>query len=81
MMIELFSRTEALMSDLSCTRNLVVLGWLHTWETPNRTQTQGLRRTSEPGIGKCCVAKDPVCRSIGSSKRAHTCYRPPSRLG
>ena len=33
--------TEALMSNLSCTRTLVTLGWLHIGGTPNRTQTQG----------------------------------------
>lgn len=45
------SFTEALMSNLSCTKTLVILGWLHTWGTPNRTQAQGMRRTSEPAIG------------------------------
>ena len=40
------------MSDLSYTKTLVIFGWLHTWGTPKRTQTQGLRRTSEPAIGK-----------------------------
>lgn len=27
--------TEAVMSDLSCTRILVILGWLHIWGIPN----------------------------------------------
>lgn len=37
------SMTEVLMSDLSCTKTLVVFGWLHAWGTPKRTQIQGLR--------------------------------------
>ena len=72
MTIELSSFAEALMSDLSCTRTLVTLGWLHTWATPNRTQTQGLRRTSEPVIGRFCVASDTARELIGSSKRDHS---------
>lgn len=70
-MLELFSTIEALMSDLSCTRILVTFGWLHTWGTRNRTQTQGLRRTSELAIGKGCVARDTVYRLIGCSKRSY----------
>ncbi len=57
------------MSDLSCTRILVTLGWLHTWGPPIRTQTQGLRGTSELAIDIGCVAKDTVGKLIGSRKR------------
>ena len=65
-------RREALMSDLSCTNTLVIFGWLHTWETLNRTQTQGLRRTSGPADGKGYVAKDAPSKLIGSSKRDYS---------
>ena len=74
--IRALNSTEVLMSDLSCTRTLVALGWLHTWEIPNRTQTQGLRRTSEPRIGKFCVTKVAARRLIGPDKRNHASYHP-----
>ena len=67
-MIELSSITEVLMSDLSCTNTLVIFGWLHTWEILNRTQIQGLRRTSEPAVGQGHVANDTLGKLIGSSK-------------
>lgn len=60
------------MSDLSCSNTLVIFGWLHTWETPNRTQIQGLRGTSEPADGKGYVAKDALSKVIGSSKRDYS---------
>ena len=72
-MIELSSFTEVLMSDLSCTKTLVILGWLHTWGTLNRTQTQGLRRTSEPAIGKKLRGETtPFASLIGPSKRDYS---------